>query len=60
MKETRFESAATLMNEKDYQEASDLYEKILSDGGDPYQTIMEMQHSLQEKLAATYPERFVS
>lgn len=51
-----FNSCAKLTNEEDYKEAEALYESILEKGEDPYQTIMNMQNSLQDELAEKLPK----
>lgn len=52
-----FNSCAGLVAPEKYDEASSLYDKLLSEGKDPYQTMLDMQNSLQVKLAGTYPDR---
>jgi hypothetical protein len=52
-----FNSCAALATKTGYAEVEQLYEKLLSEGKDPYQMILDMQNSLQEKLAELYPDR---
>lgn len=52
-----FNSCAALASKESYAEAETLYNQLLSSGKDPAQTMLDMQESLQVKLAATYPDR---
>lgn len=54
---SEFNSCASLVDQEALKEASSLYERLLSEGLDPYQTLLEMQNNLQEKLVSTYPNR---
>jgi len=50
-----FNSCAKLVN--DYVEIEQIYNNLLAEGKDPQQYMLDMQRSLQNKLADTYPDR---
>ena len=52
-----FNSCAHLKNTDAYKSAETVYNKILADGKDPFETVLNMQVLLQKKLAEKYPER---
>ena len=52
-----FNSCAHLASNDDYKEVEQLYERLLKEGKDPAQFMLDMQNSLQEKLAEIYPDR---
>ncbi len=52
-----FNSCAALANDDNFKDAENAYNELLANGKDPYQTILDMQNSLQEKLASNYPDR---
>ena len=52
-----FNSCAALASMDGYAEVEQMYDRLLAEGKDPYQTILDMQNTLQEKLAELYPDR---
>ncbi|UGO50047.1 putative dCTP pyrophosphatase [Morganella phage vB_MmoM_Rgz1] len=51
-----FNECSTLVNQEDVKKAQTLYNMLLSMGKNPLQSMMDMQESLQEYLAANKPE----
>lgn len=54
-----FNSCAHLVTQDGYAKVEALYNECLASGKDPYQMILDMQNSLQERLAELYPTRCV-
>lgn len=51
-----FNSCAKLVNEEAYNEAVDLYNRILEKGENPTQKMFDLQLSLQQELASKLPK----
>ena len=54
-----FNACAHLVNDKNFEAASKMYDELLASGKDPFGVMLDMQRSLQKNLAVLYPERCI-